>query len=296
MEPGSWSRNKAWTAPTNRQTLATLLVKIWEVAFLMLTDSYYFFCGLALILGTILYAYLALKAHRNPKEIFKIWAVALISSIFGAKIFHTLFEAEGHLLPSGEIARDAWDLLCADPWHWARVFSPGYVLLGGLLFGSIFVFLALRIGNTAKPFQYADFFAPALALGLAVGRLGCFFAGCCYGQPTDISFFSVTYTGSLAELGPLLAVQLIESGFACILFLYLITRDRSGKDGTIFILFIAPYLAFRCIIEFFRYDIERGIWLWGLLSTSQILSIMVLILGALYYWIEITRTSRANLR
>jgi prolipoprotein diacylglyceryltransferase len=227
----------------------------------MLENSYVLFSILGYLAGSSIFVLLAVRAKRNLAESLGILAVIILASLFGAKIFHTLFEADGHGLPNGDVAEGVVDLLAADPWHWARILSPGYVFYGGLVASMLMGALYMWWRRIDRPLQYADFAAPALAIGLAFGRIGCFLGGCCFGR-------------EVGDFGPL-PVQLIESLFAFACFVFLLPR-RPGQDGSQICLFLVAYSSFRFFIEFLRGDPERGFWLYGWLSTSQIISLLLL--------------------
>lgn len=229
----------------------------------MLENSYALFFVSSYFLGTCVFIIKAFSAGRRASEIAEVVVIILISSLFGAKLFHALFEAEGHALPTGEVADNALELFMADPWHWARLFDPGYVFYGGLVSALIVGGALLYKRGFERPLQYADFVAPALALGLGLGRIGCYAAGCCFSQEIPI--------------------QLIESAFAFSCCAWLLMRNTNGDaDGFQLWLFVSLYAVFRFCVEFIRDDYDRGIWLWGYLSTSQIVSLLLL-LGCIFY-------------
>ncbi len=165
----------------------------------------------------------------------------------------------------------------------------GGVFYGGLIGGFLTVAVLMRVYNL--PFwKVADAFAPALALGQALGRQGCFAAGCCWGKPTDW-FWGVhfgeqghEYTG-VPMYGPdgsdlfLQPTQLIESFAMLTVFGLLVWLHRRKKfSGQVLITYGIMYAIIRFSIEFIRDD-PRGDLL-GLttmtgLSTSQLLSLVV---------------------
>jgi phosphatidylglycerol:prolipoprotein diacylglycerol transferase len=119
-----------------------------------------------------------------------------------------------------------------------------------------------------------DGLVPSVPLAHAFGRLGCFFAGCCYGVP---SAFGLEFNAS--ELAPhgvkLLPVQLIEAGCNLLLFVLLLVLSRfCRRRGLLTGTYLAAYAVMRFVLEFFRYDAERGVF-WGL-STSQWISLLLL--------------------
>lgn len=165
-----------------------------------------------------------------------------------------------------------------------QILKSGFVFYGGLLGG----FLGLLIYG--KHFQtkivcYLDIFATVLPLGHTFGRIGCFFAGCCYGVPYK-GIGSVTYKKSFTLQTPigvsLLPVQLIEAFCLFLLFIVLLILFLKGaKPGIICTVYLTAYSFLRFILEFFRGDKERGILF--SLSTSQWISIFIFIATIIVY-------------
>jgi phosphatidylglycerol:prolipoprotein diacylglycerol transferase len=126
-----------------------------------------------------------------------------------------------------------------------------------------------------------DAFAPGIALGQAVGRIGCLLAGCCYGHPTDLPW-AVTFTDPLAasNVGTPLGIslhptQLYESLAALFILVVLLSweRKRPMFAGQTFWTYLLMYPTARFVIEFYRGD-PRGT-VFDLLSTSQFVSVMI---------------------
>ena len=172
-----------------------------------------------------------------------------------------------------------------------EVIKGGFVFYGGLLGG------ALGIWIYAKQFRtpvrgYVDIFAAVLPLGHACGRVGCFFAGCCYGMEYDgcCSVVYKTSTTLLTPLGvPLLPIQLIEAACLVVLFvvLMLLLCKAKVKEGNLALIYALSYAVLRFILEFFRGDKERGVFL---LSTSQYISLVIV---AVVIFLLIRRKKRA---
>jgi phosphatidylglycerol---prolipoprotein diacylglyceryl transferase len=184
-----------------------------------------------------------------------------------------------------------------------QVFSLDFLRSGGVYYGGFiggFLALVFLIKFYKLPFwKVADAFAPGVALGQAIGRQGCFAAGCCWGKPTD-SAFGVHFTekaheftgvpiyrddGSNLFLHP---TQLYESIAMLIVFGALIYLHKKKKfDGQVLIAYGIIYSIVRFTVEFWRDD-PRGD-LFGLttatgLSTSQIISVIVAV-GAIVFMI-----------
>jgi phosphatidylglycerol:prolipoprotein diacylglycerol transferase len=125
-----------------------------------------------------------------------------------------------------------------------------------------------------------DVFAPGIALGHVVGRMGCFFAGCCYGAPAGVPW-AITFTDPFAAANvgtplnvPLHPTQLYEAGAeGLILGILLATETRGNRfAGRTFWLYMLLYAASRFAIEFYRGD-PRGTV--GVFSTSQFISVIL---------------------
>lgn len=158
-------------------------------------------------------------------------------------------------------------------------FKNGYVVYGGIIFGVLFGYIYCR--HKKVPFlKYFDLVMPSVAVAQGFGRIGCFFAGCCYGKQTD-SWFHIIYTHSSFAPNhvPLIPTQLLSSAgnfvIAGILFWYSSKTKRDGKVGALYMIL---YSIGRFFIEIFRNDFRGEL---GGLSTSQLISAIVLVLGIL---------------
>jgi phosphatidylglycerol:prolipoprotein diacylglycerol transferase len=178
-----------------------------------------------------------------------------------------------------------------------EVWRGGLAYYGGFIFAVIFAYYYVRKHKLGW-WRTADLAAPGIMLGLVCGRLGCFLNGCCYGKPTS-SFLGVVFPrgGSAwrqqVDAGlinaaqtalPVHPTQLYES-FACLicfLVTYYIVRPRRRAFGQVFAAMLILYAIGRSLCEIWRDD-DRGV-LFGFLSTSQIISIPLLALGAWILW------------
>ena len=140
--------------------------------------------------------------------------------------------------------------------------------------------------------MYGVAVGPGIALGQSIGRLGCFAAGCCYGKPTH-SFLGVTFTNPYSNqtVGvplwiPLHPTQLYEAAANLVIFAILWLKLKRKKfDGQVFILYLTLYSVVRFTIEFFRGDPDRGFLFGGLLSTSQFISVILMIAAATLFFV-----------
>lgn len=173
-------------------------------------------------------------------------------------------------------------------------FCGGFI--GALVASAIFFWQHPRL-----PFwRIADLCGPAIALGQAIGRIGCFMAGDDYGSPTGLPW-AVTFTDpDAARIGgaplgvPLHPVQLYESIVCLALFAFLVRRSRRKRfDGEVILAYTILYAVARFVLEFFRGDADRGFFFGGLLSTSQFIA---LILGPAAIALWFVRRQRAPAR
>lgn len=159
--------------------------------------------------------------------------------------------------------------------------SSGWVVMGGLIGGVLGAYGYCKI-KKIDFFAYFNLFMPEVALAQAFGRIGCFFAGCCYGLETDSHLSLVFPKGSLAPSGVhLIPTQLISSfgDFVLFVILYKIyTNDETKKETSAW--YVILYSVGRFLVEFLRGDIERGSI--GILSTSQFLSVITFVIGIIY--------------
>ena len=198
---------------------------------------------------------------------FSTWLIVV--GIVGAKALMVLTDWRYFWQYPGELM--SWSTLRA-----------GGVFYGGVIAGSIFALWYVRVHDlpVGKTF---DVYAPAIALGLGIGRLGCFAAGCDYGKPTA-SFLGVVFTNPFSHevagtpLGiPLHPTQLYEALATFVIFGILVWCYRyKSYDGQIFLLYLALYAGARFFIEFLRGDEDRGFVFGHLLSTSQFIALLTL--------------------
>ncbi len=208
-------------------------------------------------------------------------AVAVVAGGWlSAKIGHVLLEARGHALPDGGVADGVVDLLRADPWHWARLFEPGFVQFAGLI-GAIVtgvVFLHRQGARAALP-ALADAAVVAVAVGVGIGRLGCFLAGCCYGAPTDLPWavhFPVGHETHGLGVHP---TQLYDAGVALVAVVAWALLRRRLPVGWPALVVTGLLLSARFATELLRADADRGQL--GPLSTSQAIALggLVVVIG-----------------
>jgi len=216
----------------------------------------------------------------RPENAWDLGIAVVLAGILGSKILYILVDWHSY----AEHPRDIFSL---------ATLQAGGVFSGGLIAG--FAVAAWFVRKHHMPaLATCDAFAPGLALGHAIGRLGCFAAGCCYGKPTH-HFWGVTFTSPVANsnagtpLGiPLEPTQLIESAAELGIFILLSWMfSRKKFDGQILGTYFFLYGVARFLIEFLRGDPGRGgPYFGGLVSGTQLISIGLVLTGGLLWYLR----------
>lgn len=171
--------------------------------------------------------------------------------------------------------------------------NGGITAMGGLIMGSLCFILICVIFRKRYPFSLTRVISIApccMTFAHACGRLGCFFAGCCYGCEATgfFSFLGVSFMpGSIAhdKFGstPLYPTQLFEALFLFALFTVMSLLLLKKNFHYNMVIYVVAYGIWRFLIEFLRAD-YRGSFVGGL-SPSQTLSIVIVLVAVPLYFI-----------
>lgn len=125
-----------------------------------------------------------------------------------------------------------------------------------------------------------DILAITTLIAHSLGRIGCFFAGCCYGLPTKNSFGIIFPNSNGIAVHP---TQLYEAIilFYLMLFLLIIKKYKSF-NGQVFMLYLTIYAISRCVLELFRGD-KRGYIIDNYLSHAQFIALLLLLISLFFY-------------
>jgi phosphatidylglycerol:prolipoprotein diacylglycerol transferase len=225
----------------------------------------------------------ARRAHVDVEAVTSLGTWAIVGALVGAKV----------LLLARSIGESG--LSATDPWSLASSAGDFY---GGFIGGVVAAALFFWRHRTIPFWLVADLAAPAIALGQAIGRIGCFMAGDDYGRPTTVPW-AVTFTNpEAARIGgaplgvPLHPVQLYESLVCALLFVVLLRLERRRHhEGDVILAYTMLYAAARFVLEFYRGDPDRGFVFGGLLSTSQFIGVIMFVLAAIL-WVRRRRATR----
>jgi phosphatidylglycerol:prolipoprotein diacylglycerol transferase len=226
--------------------------------------SYGVLLAVAYLAGLQLAVVRARRAGLDAARIMDLGIYLIIAALVGAKLMLVIVDF-------GYFRDRPRELLSL-----ARV---GGVFYGGLIFALLAgLFLVRRY--RLPVWSAADMYAPGVALGHVIGRMGCLLAGCCYGRPTDLPW-GITFTSPVAAasagtpLGvPLHPTQIYDAGAELLILVILLVFERRGRPypGRTWWLYMLLYAIARFIVEIYRAD-ERGTFLG--VSTSQFVSLIV---------------------
>jgi phosphatidylglycerol---prolipoprotein diacylglyceryl transferase len=233
--------------------------------------------GLMIMLGAITgYIYMSRVSKRElgiePEKIQNLAVIIIVAAFVGGKLLFYLEKPSYYF--------SSWD-------HITSNFRTGFVFYGSLLFALPAIVWYFR-KQKFPVWPMLDRIAITGAIIHAFGRMGCFFAGCCYGQPTD-SIFAITFTDPMSKARPmhtaLHPTQLYEVFYILIVLVTLLMLKRYKRlEGRLIFVYVTLYAVGRSIIEIFRGDIARGFIIDGWLSHSQFISILIVIAAGVAYY------------
>ena len=218
----------------------------------------------AYLLGLQLAIVRAKKAGLDSQKMLDLGVALVIAALVGAKLLLLLVN---------------FNYFRSNPEEIFVLARSGGVFYGGLIGATLVAFWYIT-RHRLPLWTTCDMFAPGIALGHVIGRLGCLMAGCCYGLPTSVPW-AVTFTDPFAAANvgtplnqPLHPTQLYEAGAELIILVFLLATERKGRTfpGRTFWSYMFLYAVSRFIIEFYRGD-ERGLVMG--LSTSQFISLVL---------------------
>ena len=196
----------------------------------------------------------AVRRELDPGMVVDLGFLMLLFGVVGGRVTYILIN---------------WETFLAAPLEVFQLWKGGLVFYGGFIGALVTALIYVRQKKMAF-LPVADVFTPGLAVGHAIGRIGCFFAGCCYGRTCDLPW-AITFHNplSLAPLDvPLHPSQLYEAGANFLVFCFLwFFRKKTKFAGQLFWLYVLLYGLMRAFLEIFRGD-PRGAF-WGTLSVSQ---------------------------
>ena len=200
----------------------------------------------------LLNAALANNPKIDRKITFDLALIIMVTGFIGGRLAHIFYE---------EFA-----FYQEFPLEIFKFWKGGFVFYGGFLLSLISVFAFLRIKKQNFYF-WADFLAPYLGLTYALGRIGCFFEGCCYGSHCELPW-------AIANRHPT-QLYMVVAELVLVAAIVLLNKKKQLTTGLVFLLWVCGHSINRFVIEFYRED-DRGALIMNL-SISQITSALILV-------------------
>jgi len=239
-------------------------------------SAYGIMIGIGITAGIFVAIWLGKKRGIKSDDIFTLALYAIPLAIVGARIYYVIFS--DHIYTFVEIF---------------QIWNGGIAILGAVIGGAIGVALYCLI-HKKNFFKIADISAPALIIGQAIGRIGCYLNGCCYGiETTDPALQWFPISTQLDGVWHL-STFFYESfwcflGFALLLFLF----KKLHRTGALIFSYFVIYGVGRCIIETWRGD---SLYLAGI-KISQLLSgilVIVGIIGLVFIYTNVKKRKAKN--
>lgn len=225
--------------------------------------AYLTLMSLAFSVAVVYFYKRAIRLHLSPKLSTEISMIGMVGAFVGARLFHILFEYPEHYIQN--------------PFDIFKIQNGGFVFYGGFIVGlaaSLYYIKRLR----QNPLSWLDCAAPAIAVGYIIGRIGCVFAGCCYGKicnlPWAISFPIGVEAPAHIPLHPTQFYSIIGQTIVLTTILLIEKYKTPKMAGTLFFLWLLGHGISRLIVEQFRGDFRGD--LFGATSISTIISIILI--------------------
>lgn len=206
--------------------------------------------------------YRAKKRGLDPDSLFWITVSCLIGGVLGAKLLFILVEIKS-IIANPKILLDV---------------THGFVVYGGIIGGIGVGYLFCKI-KKLEFLKYFDLVMPSIAIAQGFGRVGCMFAGCCYGRETDSWFHVIYHSSDFAPNGvALIPTQLIMAvlNFIHFFILAFLAKKVVKHDGQVAGFYLVFYSVGRFFLEYLRNDPRGEV---KMFSTSQFISLFILAAG-----------------
>jgi phosphatidylglycerol:prolipoprotein diacylglycerol transferase len=225
--------------------------------------------AIAFLVGLWLTSRFAKERGVSSEKVVNLGVYCALTGMLGAKVLMIVMDPEYRLHPEEIFTRETLQ-------------SAG-IFYGGFIAALLFAYFYMK-RQKLPVLATADLFAPGVAIGHGIGRLGCFAAGCCWGKPTNLPW-AVTFTSKDATTGvplgvPLHPTQLYEAFAEAIICLVLIWRLKRGHaEGGVIGLYLLFYGMVRFAVEFLRVH-DGSNPLGGPFVLEQWISLAVAVAGA----------------
>ena len=212
--------------------------------------NYGLMLALSFVLGVWFTAYRAKKQNIKTGIVFDLSLIIIVTSIVGARFMYVIFHIDEF--------RGRWLDTINPVQSSGEIGLSGMTVIGGFVLAVICSLLYLSL-KKQPVLKIADLFAPSVALGIFITRIGCYLNGCCYGKTCapalGVVFPSNSPAGVVFSQQPIIPTQLYSSLYGMLIFFILILAEKKFRrfDGFSFFLLFTLYGIARFIIDFFRY-------------------------------------------
>lgn len=222
----------------------------------------------------------ARRSGMDPNRVSDLSLYLILSAILGARLFYVVFH---------------WEEFASDPWSIINPFQEGggiglsgLVFYGGLILALLTSVLYTRLRGL--PFwKIADLFAPSIALGLGLTRIGCFLNGCCFGKactlPWGMVFPQDSPAGHVFPDTPIHPTQLYEMAYGLVIAGIIVGMERFKRfEGFTFALLIGLYGIARFLVDFVRYYDSMLLPVDGVqITVNQVISLGLILLSIVLF-------------
>lgn len=230
--------------------------------------------SIAMLLGIVVALYIVKKKGYNKDMPINLALYALPCAIIGARLYYCIFHGVDSFVQI------------------FKIWEGGMAIYGGVIGGFLGVLICSKIHKYSL-LQCCDLASPCLILGQAIGRIGCYFAGCCYGIETtnpSLMFFPLSVqVGGTWHLATFFYESFIDLVGFVILF---VLTHKINTRGVITAGYFIIYGTARAILEAFR-DSAECLTI-GKLRVSLLLSILLVVTGIVMLIVVLKRGKRAN--
>lgn len=252
--------------------------------------SYGVMIFLAFALGLLLAIHRAKRVGIPAQTVSDLTLVLMISGLLGARLTYVV----GHLSEF----KGRWLDIISPVQSDGTIGIAGLVLLGGFITATLVGAWYLR--RKGVPFlKMGDLMAPSISLGIALGRIGCFLNGCCFGIPTHlgwgVQFPPHSLAGSVYPHQHIHPTQIYEFLYSGMITLYLLHRDKHKRfEGELFLLLIILYGFFRFFNEMVRHysPSYRLVLFDGVHLTGSMMVSAIMVGVGWYFWVKLSKQTR----
>lgn len=234
-------------------------------------SSYLIWMSLTFCIGVYYFYRRSFKTSLSAKIASELAIWIILGGFVGARALHIIAEYPQYYLDH--------------PSEILKFWKGGFVFYGGLLGGLISAFIFLRRKHQIFS-KWLDHSAPVIAFGYAFGRLGCLWAGCCFGKECTLPWAIVFRSGVEAPSGiPIHPTQIYASLAELLIWLVLLNLEKlksiTSNSGQLFYVWMILHGTSRIFVEQFRGDF-RGIEYGGFYISTYI-SLTIVLSGFILY-------------